>query len=132
VRFTGLSAVDQPTHLLVQAALELTENGRPAGTLHPGQRLYPGSTSPFASVAVRYGLMRDFYVILGAFDRQGLWIQVKAQVHPMVAWIWLGGLVVLLGGVLALWPAARRAPAAVPASARAAIAGGADGKPARD
>ena len=132
VRFTGLSAADQPTHLLVQAALELTDNGRPAGTIHPGQRLYPGSTSPFASVAVRYGLLRDFYVILGAFDRQGTWVQIKAQVHPMVAWIWLGGLVVLLGGALALWPVARRAPAGVPAGARAAIAGGADGRPARD
>jgi cytochrome c-type biogenesis protein CcmF len=132
VRFTGLSAADQPTHLLVQATLELTDNGRPAGTLHPGQRLYPGSTSPFASVALRYGLMRDFYVILGAFDRQGMWVQIKAQVHPMVAWIWLGGLVVVSGGALALWPVARRAPASVPAGARAAIAGGADGKPTRD
>jgi len=50
----------------------------------------------------------------------------------MVAWIWLGGLVVLLGGALALWPTARRAPVGAPASARAVIAGGADGRPARD
>ena len=105
MRFTGLSAAEEPTHLLVQAALEVSEAGRPAGTLRPGQRLYPGSSSPFASVAVRYGFVRDFYVILGAFDRQGEWAQIKAQVHPMVAWIWLGGLVVLLGGGLALWPA---------------------------
>ena len=110
VRFTGLSAGEEPTHLLVQAALEVSEAGRPAGTLRPGQRLYPGSSSPFASVAVRYGFVRDFYVILGAFDRQGEWAQIKAQVHPMIAWIWLGGLVVLMGGGLALWPAGRRAP----------------------
>ena len=126
VRFTGLSAAEQPTHLLIQAALEVSERGRPVGTLRPGQRLYPGSNSPFASVAVRYGLSRDFYVILGSFDRQGEWAQIKAQVHPMVAWIWLGGLVILLGGTLALWPAGRRAPATVPATSPAAIAGGAD------
>jgi cytochrome c-type biogenesis protein CcmF len=132
VRFTGLSATEEATHLLVQATLEVSEAGRPVGTLRPGQRLYPGSNSPFASVAVRYGLFRDFYVILGAFDRQGEWVQVKAQVHPMVAWIWLGGAVVLLGGTLALWPAGRRAPATVPAAARAAIAGGADSGPLRD
>jgi cytochrome c-type biogenesis protein CcmF len=124
VRFTGLSAGEEATHLLVQAALEVTEAGRPAGTLRPGQRLYPGGSSPFASVAVRYGLLRDFYVILGAFDRQGEWAQIKAQVHPMIAWIWVGGLVVLVGGVLALWPAGRRAPSAVPVAAGAAIAGG--------
>jgi cytochrome c-type biogenesis protein CcmF len=129
VRFAGLSAVEQPTHLLVQAALEVSEAGRPAGTLRPGQRLYATSNSPFASVAVRYGLFRDFYVILGSFDREGQWAQIKAQVHPMVAWIWLGGLVVLLGGALALWPSGRRVPAVVPAAAPAAIAGGADPGP---
>jgi cytochrome c-type biogenesis protein CcmF len=132
VRFTGLSAVEQPTHLLVQAALDVSERGRPAGTLRPGQRLYPGVNSPFASVAVQYGVLRDFYVILGAFDRQGEWAQVKVQVHPMVAWIWLGGAVVLLGGVLALWPAGRRVPAVAPAMGRAVIAGGADPGAPRD
>jgi cytochrome c-type biogenesis protein CcmF len=132
VRFTGLSAVEQPTHLLVQATLDVSERGRPAGTLRPGQRLYPGVNSPFASVAVQYGVLRDFYVILGAFDRQGEWAQVKVQVHPMVAWIWLGGAVVLLGGVLALWPAGRRVPAVAPAMGRAVIAGGADPGAPRD
>ena len=124
VRFTGLSAAEEATHLLVQAALEVTEGGRPIGTLRPGQRLYRGSNSPFASVAVRYGFLRDFYVILGAFDRQGEWAQIKAQVHPMIAWIWLGGVVVVTGGLLALWPAARRAPSTVRVAAGAAIAGG--------
>jgi cytochrome c-type biogenesis protein CcmF len=132
VRFTGLSAVEQPTHLLVQAALDVSERGRPAGTLRPGQRLYPGVNSPFASVAVQYGVLRDFYVILGAFDRQGEWAQVKVQIHPMVAWIWLGGAVVLLGGVLALWPAGRRVPAVAPGMGRAVIAGGADPGAPRD
>jgi cytochrome c-type biogenesis protein CcmF len=126
VRFAGLSASEQPTHVLIQATLEVSEAGRSVGTLRPGQRLYPGSNSPFASVAVRYGFLRDFYVILGSFDRQGEWAQIKVQLHPMVAWIWLGGLVVLLGGALALWPAGRRARATVPAAMPAAIAGGAD------
>jgi cytochrome c-type biogenesis protein CcmF len=132
VRFTGLSAAEKPTHLLVQAALEVSEAGRSAGVIRPGQRLYAGSNSPFASVAVRYGFLRDFYVILGAFDRQGEWAQIKVQVHPMVAWIWLGGGVILLGGALALWPAGRRAPSTVAAAARVVIAGGAGPGPSRD
>jgi cytochrome c-type biogenesis protein CcmF len=129
LRFTGLSARERATHLLVEAHLEATEGGRDIGILRPGQRLYASSTSPFASVAVRYGLMRDLYVVLGAFDREGQWAQVKAQLHPMVAWIWLGGGVVVVGGVLALWPHGRRLPAAAPARGRAAIAGGSAGTP---
>jgi cytochrome c-type biogenesis protein CcmF len=131
MKFTGLSAREEATHLLVLARLELSDRGRSMGAIEPGQRLYASATSPFASVAVRYGLFRDLYVILGSFDRQGQWAQVKAQIHPMVAWIWLGGAVVLLGGLLALWPAAGRAPAAATVAARAAIAGGSE-EPPRD
>jgi cytochrome c-type biogenesis protein CcmF len=129
LRFTGLSAVEQPTHLLVRADLQVTDAGRPVGTLRPGQRLYAGSTSPFASVAVRYGLTRDLYLILGSFDREGQWAQVRAQIHPMVAWIWLGGGVIVLGGLLALWPERRRLPAAAPARARPVVAGAASPAP---
>jgi cytochrome c biogenesis factor len=50
----------------------------------------------------------------------------------MVAWIWLGGLVVLMGGGLALWPAGRRAPVTVRAAAGAAIAGGGGPESPRD
>jgi cytochrome c-type biogenesis protein CcmF len=34
-------------------------------------------------------------------------LPVRAIVSPMVAWIWVGGAVALLGALLALWPAAR-------------------------
>jgi cytochrome c-type biogenesis protein CcmF len=126
LRFLTLEATEEPTHLLVSADLEVREGDRIRGTIRPGQRLYPGSSSPFASVAVRYGPLRDLYVILGSFDREGQWAIVKAQVHPLIAWIWMGGVVVVLGGVLALLPAGRRTPAVVTAPERAALAGGAD------
>src|SRR5262249_41818406 len=53
--FTGLVATEKATHLLVGAAIDVTEAGRPAGRLEPGQRIYPGSPSPFASAALRHG-----------------------------------------------------------------------------
>ena len=114
VRFVGLSATEQPTHLLVSAEVEVLDNGRWAATLRPGQRIYPMSQSPFASVDVRYGLTRDLYVILGSFDRQGQWATLKVQLHPMILWVWLGGLVVVLGGLVALWPQGRRVLASLP------------------
>jgi cytochrome c-type biogenesis protein CcmF len=29
----------------------------------------------------------------------------RAIVSPLVAWIWLGGIIVIVGGVICLWPA---------------------------
>ncbi len=129
LRLIGLSAAEQPTHLLVSADVEVLENGRRMATLRPGQRHYPTSETPFASVAVRYGLTKDLYLILGSFDREGRWATLKVQIHPMIAWIWLGGVVVLLGGLVALWPQGRRAPTARPAFSPEPPAGGVEAWP---
>jgi hypothetical protein len=42
-------------------------------------------------------------------------------VSPLVTWIWLGAIIIALGGLIALWPVpafARRRPAPVPLPAR--------------
>jgi cytochrome c biogenesis factor len=65
-------------------------------------------------------------VILGAFDRKAKWVTLRAQIHPMIAWIWIGGLVVVIGGGVALWPERRRLPAVATAPDAAAIAGASD------
>ncbi|HEV8309727.1 MAG TPA: heme lyase CcmF/NrfE family subunit [Methylomirabilota bacterium] len=126
LRFTSLSAVERSTHLLVSADVEVFQGSRLVATLQPGQRLYPTSQSPFATVDIRFGPMRDLYVILGAFDREGRWVTLKAQVHPMIAWIWIGGLVVVAGGLVALGRERRRLPAAITATEGAVLIGAAD------
>ncbi len=98
-------------------------------TLRPGQRIYPTSQSPFASVDIRFGPTKDLYVILGGFDREGRWATLRAQIHPMIAGIWLGGAVVLLGGLVALWPQGRRVAARVTAPEAVVMAGGSDRTP---
>src|SRR5262249_61388105 len=91
-------------------------------------RYYQTSQSPFATVDIRYRPMRDLYVILGEFDREARWATLKAQIHPMIAWIWFGGVVVVGGGLLALWPQARRLPARAAVPERAAISGASDAR----
>ena len=129
LRFDGLGASEQPTHLLVSAEVQVFEGPRLLTTLRPGQRLYPTSQSPFATVGVRYGLMRDLYVILAGFDREGRWATFKAQIHPMIAWIWLGGGVVVLGGLVAVWPLRQRVVTTVSAPEGVVIAGASEQAP---
>jgi cytochrome c-type biogenesis protein CcmF len=122
LRFDGLRASEQPTHALISADVTVLDGGREVARLEPGQRVYPNSQSPFATVDIRYRLGHDLYVILGNFDRQGRWATLKAQVHPMIAWIWIGGVVVVLGSLLAVWSPRRTVPAAVPARAAVSVA----------
>jgi cytochrome c-type biogenesis protein CcmF len=127
LRFQGLSASEQATHLLVSADVQILDRGRVVAAVQPGQRVYPTSQSPFATVDIRYGFGQDLYVILGEFDRgAGQWATLKAQIHPLIAWIWIGGVVVVVGGLVAIWPARRRVPAVVTAGEAAAISGASD------
>ncbi len=104
LQFNGLRAVQGPTHVKVEAALLTTNQGKPLGTLRPALRFYEREQNPIAEVDYRIGFKEDLYVILGRVERDGREIAVKALVNPMVTWIWLGGAVMALGGLLALWP----------------------------
>ena len=127
LRFQGLSASEEATHLLVSADVQILDRGRVIAAVQPGQRVYPTSQSPFATVDIRYGFGQDLYVILGEFDRgAGQWATLKAQIHPLIAWIWIGGVVVVAGGLVAIWPGRRRVPAVVTVGEAAAISGASD------
>jgi cytochrome c-type biogenesis protein CcmF len=58
--------------------------------------------------------------IVKRYTQQPVALPVRAIVSPMVAWIWVGGAIALLGAVLALWPspAARRREVASTYAAR--------------
>jgi cytochrome c-type biogenesis protein CcmF len=119
IRFDRLDAVQNPTHVKVFGTFSLYRGERLLRTLRPGQRFYPNQQQPFASVDARYTPLEDFYLILGAFERDGSSVTVKALISPLIAWMWFGGIVVALGTLWAVWPEGRRSevrvPAAVPA-----------------
>jgi cytochrome c-type biogenesis protein CcmF len=107
VQFDGLEAAERSTHILVWAHLKASEGTKPIADLTPGQRFYPNQQTPFASVDARYHWTEDLYVILSAFERDGSMATIKVLVNPMISWIWMGGLVILLGVVVAVLPERR-------------------------
>jgi len=107
LRFDGLSAAQGPTYTKVEALFSATNNGKSLGELRPALRFYEREQNPIGEVDYRIGLFEDLYVILGRVEQDGSQATIKALVNPMVSWIWLGGAVMALGGLLALWPERR-------------------------
>ena len=103
VRFDGLSASDESNHSKVTGAFTVT-NGRAVGVLRPAKKFYPQEQSPIAYVDYRLGFREDIYLVLGDFARDGSQATVKLQVNRLVSWIWLGGVVLTLGALLAILP----------------------------
>jgi cytochrome c-type biogenesis protein CcmF len=56
---------------------------------------------PMTQVALRPGLFRDLYVAMGEDLGDGSWA-MRVQYKPFVRWLWLGGLLMAIGGVLAV------------------------------
>ena len=102
-RFDGLTAVEESNHFKVVGAFTVS-NGRALGVLRPAKKFYPQETAPIAYVDYRLGLREDLYLVLGDFARDGSQATIKLQVNRLVSWIWIGGVVLTLGALLAILP----------------------------
>ena len=109
IRFDGLRESQESNHGKVTGTFTVL-NGAPPGTvLEPAKKFYPQEQSPIAYVDYRLGLIDDIYLVLGDFARDGTSVTVKFQVNRLVSWIWIGGLVLTLGTLLAVLPERRKA-----------------------
>jgi cytochrome c-type biogenesis protein CcmF len=52
--------------------------------------------------------VEDLYLVLGDYAQDGSHATIKIQVNRMVSWLWIGGLVLTLGALLAILPDQRR------------------------
>jgi cytochrome c-type biogenesis protein CcmF len=107
VRFDDLTASEESNHFKVAGTFTVS-NGRALGVLRPAKKFYPQEQSPIAYVDYRLGLTEDVYLVLGDFARDGSHATVKLLVNRLVSWIWIGGLVLTLGALLAILPEKRK------------------------
>ena len=119
-RFEGVSGRIGPNYRALRGTLHVTRDGEPVAVLHPEKRTYISQTQPMTEAAVHAGFTRDLYVALGdqPVQEDGAWT-MRLQYKPLVRWIWLGPIMMAIGGLLAASdrryrPSPRPARAAVP------------------
>lgn len=66
-------------------------------TLHPEKRTYASGGQVMTETGIDAGFLRDVYVALGEPLGGGAWA-LAVHVKPFVRWIWLGALLMALGG----------------------------------
>ncbi len=121
VTFAGLHQNRYANYTAVEAHIDLIPPGGGA-TQHmlPQMRFYDKSEQPSSQVALTSTLKRDAYVTLAGWDDDGQRVAIQAIINPLVAWIWIGGIVMSLGAVFCLMPKlirqASRASTLVPAN----------------
>ncbi len=69
--------------------------------MFPEKRTYLVQTSPMTEAAIDAGIARDLFIALGEpLDNQGAWA-VRIYYKPFIRWIWLGAIIMAVGGVFA-------------------------------
>ena len=98
--FRGAVDADGPNYDAARGIIELSRDGRALGTLTPEKRVYRAQGMPMTEASLDIGVFRDVYVSLGEQLPDGAWI-VSLYYKPFISWIWMGCLLMGLGGVFA-------------------------------
>ena len=116
--YDKMAAAQGPNYVEYTAILSMAKNGRPAGEIHAKKHIYDkNQEQPMTEVGLQTGLIEDVYVVLAGFDNNGATASFKVYINPLMSWMWTGGVVMILGVLLAAWP--RRSPAAAEARVKA-------------
>ena len=99
-RMLSLRDVQGPNYTAAQGQIEISRDGTVIAMLSPEKRVYRVQNNPMTESDVDSNLLRDLYVSMGERLPNGDWI-VRVQHKPFIAFIWIGCLVMMLGGGLA-------------------------------
>jgi cytochrome c-type biogenesis protein CcmF len=108
LHYLGTVVRQGPNALEERARLAVTRGGSGVGTLMAGKNSYPAEQQVSNEVAIHTDWLRaqDLFVIGDQFNKDGS-VVLKVLVNPLVPFVWLAGLVFLLGALIAMWPDAR-------------------------
>ena len=100
--FHGVRDFDVDNYVATRGGFSVrSESGNFAVDLFPEKRTYRVQTMPMTEAAIDAGLTRDLFIALGEpLDQQGAWA-VRIYYKPFVRWIWLGAIIMALGGLFA-------------------------------
>ncbi|MDD4874278.1 MAG: cytochrome c-type biogenesis CcmF C-terminal domain-containing protein [Dehalococcoidales bacterium] len=106
--FNGVTYEETPNLFVAAAQITVYQGDRYLGELAPQKRIVLKNGQSVSDPAIRTSLVKDLYVILDAWSEDGGTILLTVRNEPLVIWLWIGGYIFILGGLIALWPGDRR------------------------
>lgn len=109
--FHGVHFISNDAKDGFSAELSIENQGKSVATMYPEKNIYKyegnREINQETEVALRSTFRDDLYLILSEVDGSGK-ANIRALLNPMVNWIWAGGIVIVLGAIVTMWPEGRR------------------------
>ena len=100
-RFEGILPIQGPNYVSKQGQFYVSKAGKQVALLTPEKRYYPVQGAVMTEASISINPVRDIYVSLGEELEEGGW-SIRVYFKPFVQWIWLGCLLMGLGGLLTM------------------------------
>ena len=107
----GASSDKRFNRIVTSVALETYRDGKPAGFIKSEKRQYFDSAErptfePATEVGIQTTAKLDTYVVLAGV--RGDVAELRVTFNPLVVWVWIGGALMAIGGLVVMWPQAER------------------------
>ncbi len=105
----GVSQYDALNRLVTAGTVELQRNGKRVGILKSEKRQHVDGLGrptfePSTEVGIRSDLREDVYIVMAGVVGGTEQTVYRFTINPLVWWVWFGGYVLVLGGLIVMWP----------------------------
>ena len=107
----GVSTSVSLNREITAVALDVWRNGENIGLIKSEKRQYFDSQrrptfEPSTEVGIRSDARLDTYIVMAGVRDDAA--EIRITFNPLVVWVWFGGALMVLGGVIVMWPQADR------------------------
>jgi len=101
--FKGVTTGNGPNYSYTSSVFTVAKDGKEIATLHPEKRTYNVSQRPTTEAAIHTLFTGDLYAVIGDRDPQvpGGYV-TRLYFNPLVAWMWVGTIIMILGSLISL------------------------------
>ena len=100
--FDKINEIRGPNYVALQGIFLVYDSKKNIVTkLKPENRFYPIENNFTTEASIHTNLFRDLYIVLGEGNSNDGWV-VRIYYNPLVIWIWIGALVIFLGGITSI------------------------------
>jgi cytochrome c-type biogenesis protein CcmF len=100
-KFLGTKPVAGPNYEAIEATIAITRDGKLIENLPTQKRIYRVQRNPMTHAGIDVAWNRDLFVALGEDVGGGKW-SMRLQYKPLIRYIWLGALIMAIGGLVAM------------------------------
>jgi cytochrome c-type biogenesis protein CcmF len=108
LKVANINEGDTENYTWHNAAIDVSSDGSPLGTLMPERRMYKSSRQGTSEVSIRRRPNEDLYINFAGMSDDNQRAVIQAFVFPLVSWIWIGYWTLLAGTLICLVPGKQR------------------------